>query len=85
MIEEDGAAISEAAATSVTQSLWTLGIAVLVATITLVLGALWVAHLMAIPMGHAVAAAGHLALQLVQAVAVFKTNREPRLGMSLAS
>ncbi|MDP3254110.1 MAG: methyl-accepting chemotaxis protein [Hydrogenophaga sp.] len=61
MIEEDGAAISKAASSSVTQSLWTLGIAVFVATVTLVLGALWVARLMAIPMGQAVAAAGHLA------------------------
>ncbi len=61
MIEEDGATISEAAAASVAQSLWTIAIAVLVATVLLVLGALWVARLMAIAMDQAVAAAGHLA------------------------
>jgi methyl-accepting chemotaxis protein len=61
MIEEDGATISEAAAASVAQSLWTIAIAVLAATVALVLGALWVAHLMSIPMGQAVTAAGHLA------------------------
>ncbi|MCV0439267.1 MAG: HAMP domain-containing protein [Hydrogenophaga sp.] len=61
LIEEDGAAISEAASASVSQSLWTITIAVLVATVVLVAGALWVAQLMAIPMGQAVTAAGHLA------------------------
>jgi len=61
MIEENGAAISATASASVTQSLWTIAIAVLVATVLLVLGALWMAHLMAIPMGQAVTAAGHLA------------------------
>jgi methyl-accepting chemotaxis protein len=61
MIEEDGAKISEAAAASVGQSLWTIAIAVLVATVLLVLGALWVARLMAAAMDQAVAAAGHLA------------------------
>ena len=61
MIEENGAAISATASASVTQSLWTIAMAVLVATVLLVLGALWMAHLMAIPMGQAVTAAGHLA------------------------
>ncbi len=61
MIEEDGAAISATASASVTQSLWIIAMAVLVATVLLVLGALWMAHLMAIPMGQAVTAAGHLA------------------------
>ncbi|WP_252374391.1 methyl-accepting chemotaxis protein [Hydrogenophaga sp. 2FB] len=61
MIEEDGAAISEAAAASVKQSLWILALAVLAAIVALVLGALWVARLMAIPMDQAVSAAGHLA------------------------
>jgi methyl-accepting chemotaxis protein len=61
MIEENGAAISATASASVTQSLWIIAMAVLVATVLLVLGALWMAHLMAIPMGQAVAAAGHLA------------------------
>ena len=41
MIEEDGATISEAAAASVAQSLWTIAIAVLAATVALVVGALW--------------------------------------------
>ncbi len=61
MIEEDGATIANEAAASVTQSLWTIALAVLAATVALVLGALWVAHLMAIPMGKAVSAAAHLA------------------------
>jgi methyl-accepting chemotaxis protein len=61
MIDEDGTTISEAAAASVTQSLWTIAIAVLVATVLLVLLSLWVARLMAAAMAQAVAAAGHLA------------------------
>ena len=61
MIEEDGTRISEAAAASVAQSLWTIAVAVLVASVLLVLGALWVARLMAVAMEHAVTAADHLA------------------------
>ena len=61
LIEEDGATISKAAATSVTQSLWAIAIAVLVATVLLVIGALWMAQRISIPMGKAVTAAGHLA------------------------
>ncbi|MGQ2922457.1 MAG: methyl-accepting chemotaxis protein [Hydrogenophaga sp.] len=61
MIEEDGTRISAAAAASVAQSLWTIAVAVLVATVLLVLGALWVARLMAVAMEQAVAAADHLA------------------------
>ncbi|MCW5654295.1 methyl-accepting chemotaxis protein [Hydrogenophaga sp.] len=61
LIERDGTAISEAAHASVDRSLWVLALAALAATMLLILGALWVAHVVAVPMGRAVSAAGHLA------------------------
>jgi methyl-accepting chemotaxis protein len=61
LIEKDGAAISEAASASVVHSLWTIAIAVVVATVLLVVAGLWVARLISMAMDQAVAAAGHLA------------------------
>jgi methyl-accepting chemotaxis protein len=61
LIEEHGTTISEAASASVTQSLWTIAVGVLLATVLLVLLSLWVARLMATAMAQAVSAAGHLA------------------------